>query len=676
MTNHIQIPNVPPRIRYTGNGTQTEFIYPFPILNSAQLKISIDASEQLTQFSILNAGKTTGGTVIFDYAPATGAMITLERVLPLQRISDFIEGGELAANALNNEFDYLMASTQQIDENQKPMLRFDKNEALPDPVIPSKTVRANKVLGFDGNGALELFETTDTYASPNYTQNGSGAISRSLNDKAREFVSVKDFGAIGDGIEDDTNPIKNALAAHDCIFIPPGTYRITATLEIGDGKLITGAGAVSIIKTANNNFDAIAMIGTYSVLQHLCIDGGETGLRLYGKNASFAHNSAGNILFQNQSVGIELDGYIDPQHGCDGNRLYQITIEKPALHGVLVTRSGFGNYPRNNKFYAVRVTSLDNPISGCGFYAEGARQQNSFTDCAAILSGTAQACFKIGGESEQVIINGLYTQSTNHVPNIVLENGSVETTLLNLQSNSNGAAILDNSGGDYVAFNAGYPDKNRFGKTRITELKTDQHYLDFHVIAPAIEATIPVDLSKTMHMVSANNAPVTLQLPKASSGNAGAVITLQKTDVTSNPVLVTEFSGDGPDGKTTRLGSRHDVLSVISDGVMWRSLHTNIVFHNTAYYSNSGTHTPDITRSVHLADATSGLTILELLPANNATSIGRIVTIKKLDASANAVRVTVSGGTGPDNVILNLTARYQAVTVISNGTAWHVIGKV
>ena len=40
----------------------------------------------------------------------------------------------------------------------------------------------------------------------------------------KEMVNVKDFGAIGDGVTDDTQAIKAAIATGKQIYMPPGSY--------------------------------------------------------------------------------------------------------------------------------------------------------------------------------------------------------------------------------------------------------------------------------------------------------------------------------------------------------------------------------------------------------------------------------------------------------------------
>lgn len=94
-----------------------------------------------------------------------------------------------------------------------------------------------------------------------FTQNVTGAIQRTLFVKLNENISVKDFGATGDGTTDDTAAINLAIAAINagtvrCLRIPAGNYRILSALTaitadnwaiIGDGhgssRLFIGAGS-------------------------------------------------------------------------------------------------------------------------------------------------------------------------------------------------------------------------------------------------------------------------------------------------------------------------------------------------------------------------------------------------------------------------------------------------
>lgn len=74
---------------------------------------------------------------------------------------------------------------------------------------------------------------------------------------------------------------------------------------------------------------------------------------------------------------------------------------------------------------------------------------------------------------------------------------------------------------------------------------------------------------------------------------------------------------------------------------------------------------------VLLADATAGVVTLTLPKAE--TMRGRRVTVKKLD-NANDVEVAAASGETVDGAAdVTLTTQYEVVTVVSDGTAWHVV---
>lgn len=75
--------------------------------------------------------------------------------------------------------------------------------------------------------------TKPTSEQVTFTAAGSGATLRNLVDKVREYVSVKDFGAVGDGVADDTAAIQAAIdATTGILWFPTGTYRINTRLLI------------------------------------------------------------------------------------------------------------------------------------------------------------------------------------------------------------------------------------------------------------------------------------------------------------------------------------------------------------------------------------------------------------------------------------------------------------
>jgi hypothetical protein len=86
------------------------------------------------------------------------------------------------------------------------------------PIVSSSTTK-KATLG-------ALFDTMT-----GFIQAGTGAVARTMQEKAREWRTPQDFGCVGDGVTDDTVNFQKALDAHRSIWCPGGsTYKITARL--------------------------------------------------------------------------------------------------------------------------------------------------------------------------------------------------------------------------------------------------------------------------------------------------------------------------------------------------------------------------------------------------------------------------------------------------------------
>lgn len=94
-----------------------------------------------------------------------------------------------------------------------------------------------------------------------FLQAGTGAVTRTVQNKLRDVVSVKDFGAVGDGVTDDTAAIQAAINAVKVgqgeftlpiVYLPKGTYRTTSELFI-EAKPIRLLGDGATIKNSASN---------------------------------------------------------------------------------------------------------------------------------------------------------------------------------------------------------------------------------------------------------------------------------------------------------------------------------------------------------------------------------------------------------------------------------------
>jgi hypothetical protein len=82
-----------------------------------------------------------------------------------------------------------------------------------------------------------------------FTQSGTGGVARTIDNKLKDTVSVKDFGTVGNGIIDDTTALQNAFnSGAKNIYLPTGTYKVLTQLTLPINVSLYGDGpAASII---------------------------------------------------------------------------------------------------------------------------------------------------------------------------------------------------------------------------------------------------------------------------------------------------------------------------------------------------------------------------------------------------------------------------------------------
>lgn len=261
---------------YAGSPT---FVYAFQLLQAGDLLVTVDGVTKTpgVDYTITGVGAQAGGSITFITTVNVGQLVSLSRQTTLSRTNDYQSLGDFLATTVNGDMDRLWMALQERVTNDARSIRSPSGETL--ATLPAALSRAGFLLGFDGAGGLALIAAAAQSATAlalsllanngstlvNYLPAGSGSALRSVQSKLRETVSPMDFGAVGNGIADDTTAFANALATGKDVRVPNGTYKITSSLTmsttqqqlVGEGRLswlqfVMAASSPAIIFTGSS----------------------------------------------------------------------------------------------------------------------------------------------------------------------------------------------------------------------------------------------------------------------------------------------------------------------------------------------------------------------------------------------------------------------------------------
>lgn len=261
-----------------------------------------------------------------------------------------------------------------------------------------------------------------------YTPPFTGSVATNVGDKLAQIVSVKDFGAIGDGVADDTAAIQAALDYGDtasvAVRFPAGTYKITDSLVFYDYQVVRGDGW-RITKIVGN-------LPNKSIIR-----------TQYGENPTYAE----------RTIGWDIAGFqVDAQNAANSIGLNYGNVGYCNLLDVGVYRAPIGLKCTHRTYYACFINLT---IQGCnicaylqsdgganefinpnfGFESAGGKGVDIISGSWKFNGGTvdtnsanAEAFFKVGQ-------NGYATTASIQVSNVYVEGVDISVELFHFYDN-------------------------------------------------------------------------------------------------------------------------------------------------------------------------------------------------------------------------------------------------
>jgi len=264
-----------------------------------------------------------------------------------------------------------------------------------------------------------------------YQPAGVGAELTTTQDKLREFVSVKDFGAVGDGVTDDTAALQAAIASFPnqgsptweswCLFFPNGVYKTTAKITVKNqqfGRII--GSAATIIGNFN---DTVIQFGDGSGV-------------------------ADNLWFHVEGLNVQQQNTGASAYAVRAFHNYSCTFRNCFFYGGQ---------------YAFTLDGNANVIEGCTFrsgiagnvLAAGAsnNQANKFIGCSNELSAGYGYDFSVAaGLGGLTVVDGGYTEA-NALGAFRIKNSqkaTIRDVYLNVQNLAPGVVLDGTVGADYA----------------------------------------------------------------------------------------------------------------------------------------------------------------------------------------------------------------------------------
>jgi hypothetical protein len=314
------------RNEYTATSGQTVFNFTFKIYTATDLNVYVtpagqecnDVTDLTEAYTVTGVGLEDGGSITLNTGAGANDLVTIVSAIPSSRTTDYQSNGDFTPETVNNDIDRAISLIKQVEVKtnrsllSSECLQGPKPLTLPKPaggdfvrwksdLSGLENVKESDIIGgsiiatdyekvFDTvaimNASTDL-ETGQMVLTRGYSSIDDGGGASYLVRTPAQFGgtpdeygdhtlandniavlqvlgagNVRQYGATGDAVTDDTDAIQAALDANHDVYIPEGKYIVSSVTLSKSGHKVTGAGmgqtGTMIVPTSGGNCFVIA----------------------------------------------------------------------------------------------------------------------------------------------------------------------------------------------------------------------------------------------------------------------------------------------------------------------------------------------------------------------------------------------------------------------------------
>jgi hypothetical protein len=254
------------KVSYIPDGTQSVFAVPFPFFSKDDLRCktvdSLGKEWDIADFSVEGAGSEAGARVRFFHPPAKGRILVIHRDTRRTQESDYPEGGKFPAVVVEQDFDRLTGMIQEIDEGLGRAVKAPITSGKSPEELLDELLRGAREADYWGQMLKDAAAQAAGIAGSSLAIATGSTTPRALKDRFADVVNVKDFGATGDGLHDDSEAIVAACETGKSVYLPAGRYRVSRLIYLtAYGQKLFGAGVRQTTIFNNSNAEPLFLPG-------------------------------------------------------------------------------------------------------------------------------------------------------------------------------------------------------------------------------------------------------------------------------------------------------------------------------------------------------------------------------------------------------------------------------